>query len=60
LSIQAFSNEVNLFKLVNHRMDSVFDIPDNDDNMVSIITDRAKFTLQQVEDVVIKGLRHGS
>jgi hypothetical protein len=59
LTIQAFSNEVNL-RLVNHGMDSVFYIPDDDDNMIYIITDNAKFAMQQVQDAVSLGIRRGS
>jgi hypothetical protein len=59
LIIQAFSNEVNL-KLVNNRMESVLYIPDNNNNMMNIITDHAKFTMQQVQDTVERSLLHGS
>jgi hypothetical protein len=53
--IQSFSNKVNL-QLINHCMDSVFYITDDESKMVNIITKHAKFTLQHVQEQVERGI----
>lgn len=54
INLASFSGDVNL-KLINHGMDSIFHIPDQEGNMINIITDHARFTLKNVIEHINEG-----
>jgi hypothetical protein len=51
ITLKSCANEVNL-KLINHGVDLMFYVPNDEFVMINIIKDHARFTMQQIQDYV--------